>query len=114
MVKPNRKPDSRLLPGQSMVEFALIAPLLFTILFVILQLGLVMAGSTGVNHAALEGARTATIFGAQSIGADPYYGDSRICQSIMSSLSHDGINISSLGTVTIFNPADSTLRDEGA
>lgn len=43
--------------GQALVEFALIAPLLFLILFGIIQLGFMFGGQNGLSNAAREAAR---------------------------------------------------------
>ena len=52
-----RRDDSS---GQALVEFALIAPLLFLILFGIIQLGFVLGGQNGLTNAAREAARYAS------------------------------------------------------
>lgn len=46
--------------GQAMTEFALIAPLLFLILFGIIQLGFLLGGQNGLTNAAREAARYAS------------------------------------------------------
>lgn len=46
--------------GQAMTEFALVAPLLFLILFGIIQLGYLFGGQNGLTNAAREAARYAS------------------------------------------------------
>lgn len=46
--------------GQALAEFALIAPLLFLILFGIIQLGFLFGGQNGLTNAARESARYAS------------------------------------------------------
>ncbi len=47
--------------GQAMVEFALVAPILFTILFAIVQFGIVFMNSVALTDAVRVGARKATV-----------------------------------------------------
>ena len=53
--------------GQAMVEFALIAPVFFLVLFAIIEGGRFMFYYETLNHAAREGARYAIVNGANSI-----------------------------------------------
>jgi len=46
--------------GQSLVEFAIVAPLVFLLLFGIIQLGFLFAGQNGLTSAAREAARYAS------------------------------------------------------
>ncbi len=50
--------------GQALVEFALIAPLLFLLLFGIIQFGFLLAGQVGMTNAAREAARYASPVGS--------------------------------------------------
>ena len=54
--------------GQAMVEFALIAPLFFLVLFAIVEGGRFMFYYETLNHATREGARYAIVNGANSLG----------------------------------------------
>lgn len=47
--------------GQSLVEFAIMLPLLVLLLVGIIQFGLILANYLAVNHAAVVGARTASV-----------------------------------------------------
>ena len=53
-----RRTDSE--RGQALTEFALVAPLLFLILFGIIQLGFLFGGQNGLTNAAREAARYAS------------------------------------------------------
>ena len=55
--------------GQAMVEFALIAPLLFILLFGIVQLGVTFGGEVGLSNAAREVARYASTAPANTSSA---------------------------------------------
>lgn len=48
--------------GQSLVEFALIAPLFFSLLFIIVELGIVFSVYIGLTNTAREAARAAAIY----------------------------------------------------
>jgi len=48
--------------GQSLVEFALIAPLLLALLFVIVELGIVFSIYLGLTNSAREAARTGSVY----------------------------------------------------
>jgi len=54
--------------GQAMVEFALVAPILFMILFAIIQFGIVFMNSVALTDAVRTGARKASVSRAS---ADP-------------------------------------------
>ena len=59
--------------GQSLAEFALIAPLLVLILFGIIELGIIINVYIGMTNSAREAARAGAIF--QYTGAAPLSGD---------------------------------------
>lgn len=62
--------------GASLVEFALIAPILFLLLFGIIELGRVVATFNSVNTAAREGARYGTALGeSPTLGGVPRFLD---------------------------------------
>jgi Flp pilus assembly protein TadG len=50
--------------GQSLVEFALIAPLLFAMLFIIVELGIVFSIYVGLTNSAREAARAGSVYQA--------------------------------------------------
>jgi Flp pilus assembly protein TadG len=56
--------------GQAMVEFALVAPLFFFLIFGVIQFGIIFGGQIGQNNAAREVARyTSTLPAGQSLGS---------------------------------------------
>lgn len=62
--------------GASLVEFALVAPLLFLLLFGIIELGRVVATFNSVNTAAREGSRYGTALGeSPTLGGVPRFLD---------------------------------------
>src|ERR1700759_52216 len=64
MLRPLRKDEK----GQAMVEFALVAPILFLILFGIIQFGIAFMHSVALTDAVRAGARKAAVSRA---AADP-------------------------------------------
>ena len=62
--------------GQSMVEFALILPLLIAFLFGIIELGILFSVYVGMTNSAREAARAGSVY--QYTGAAPLTGDSTI------------------------------------
>ena len=63
--RPTSTPSRR---GQAMVEFALVAPVFFLVLFAIIEGGRFMFYYETLNHATREGARYAIVNGANSLG----------------------------------------------
>lgn len=63
--------------GAGAVEFALAAPILFTLIIGVAQLGILFFASAGLQNAVAEGARLATIY--------PRPSDERIAEVIMDS-----------------------------
>src|SRR5690554_2480659 len=58
--------------GASLVEFAIVAPLLFLLLFGVIEFGRLLATHTSVYTAAREGARYATATGEDPSGTPRY------------------------------------------
>ena len=56
--------------GQSMVEFAIMLPLMVLLLVGIIQFGIIVAHYLALNHAAVVGARTASVAPAATADAD--------------------------------------------
>ena len=52
--------------GQALVEFALVAPLFFLLIFAVIQLGIIFGGQIGLGNAAREVARYASTVPANS------------------------------------------------
>lgn len=70
MANPRRRTRHRARrpsPGQALVEFSLVAPLFFLILFAIIDFGRYVYYVQILNNAAREGARYAIVHGANSI-----------------------------------------------
>jgi Flp pilus assembly protein TadG len=55
--------------GQSLVEFALIAPLLFALMFILVELGIVFSIYIGLTNSAREAARAGSVY--QYLQPDP-------------------------------------------
>jgi hypothetical protein len=66
--------------GQSMVEFALILPLLIAFVFGIIELGILFSVYVGMTNSAREAARAGSVY--QYTGAAPLSGDSTIQATI--------------------------------
>lgn len=65
--RPRRRGCSR---GQSLVEFALIAPVFFVVFFGIIEFAFILTTLSGYNFAAREGARYGSIIGNSDPNAD--------------------------------------------
>jgi len=107
MMKRTRKPDARGQRGQSIAEFALILPILATILVAILEFGMAFDADLALEAASREGARVAA-----SLGNDGTQGicpnataeavvDPGIVKTIKSSLIGAGVDMTSV-TIWIF------------
>jgi hypothetical protein len=70
----------RRVTGQSMVEFALILPLLIAFVFGIIELGILFSVYVGMTNSAREAARAGSVY--QYTGAAPLTGDSTIQPTI--------------------------------
>ena len=64
---PGRGPSRRHARGQALVEFALVAPIFFLVLFSIIEFGRYVYTVQILNDAAREGARYAIVHGSQSL-----------------------------------------------
>jgi hypothetical protein len=107
MMKRTRKPDARGQRGQSIAEFALILPILATILVAILEFGMAFDADLALEAASREGARVGA-----SLGNDGTQGicpnataeavvDPGIVKTIKSSLIGAGVDMTSV-TIWIF------------
>jgi hypothetical protein len=65
---PRTRPGGRHSRGQSLVEFALVAPLFFLVLFAIIEGGRYVFYYETLNNATREGARYAIVNGANTLG----------------------------------------------
>lgn len=79
-----------------MTEFAIVAPILFFIIFAIVQICALIITKNALTYATRLGARTASIHGSEPNAND------QICASLRAGLSTAGANPDNLGTVTIF------------
>jgi len=89
--------------GQGLVEFALVSPLLFLLIFAIIQFGVAIAQRSALSFAVRQGVRAASIHGAEPTAND------QICAAIRQGLSSSGANPNNLGLVTIFKGAQPGL-----
>ncbi len=93
--------------GQSIVEFALLLPILAVLLAAILEFGLAFDADLAVEAASREGARIAAVIGnGGTMGTCPNATaeatvDPRIVASVQASLTSAGVNMSSV-VVTIY------------
>lgn len=84
--------------GQSLVEFALVAPLLLLVIFGILEFSFLYQSIDTANFAAREGARIGAVLGPSDAGAD-----SKIIQAIQTATSSGaGLLFSQIKTIEIF------------
>ncbi len=86
--------------GQAMVEFALVSPLFFFLLFGLIECGIFSAQRSSFTFAV----RSATRIG--SIHAHETDANSQICAALISSLKSASANPADLGQVTIFRADD--------
>jgi hypothetical protein len=63
----SRRSGTRSLAGQALVEFALVAPIFFLVLFSIIEFGRYVYNVEILNNAAREGARYAIVHGSTSL-----------------------------------------------
>lgn len=68
--------------GQTLVEFALVLPIMFTVVFGIIEFCFLFESVDTVNFAAREGARVGAVLGPTDVGAD-----SKIIQAIQAATS---------------------------
>jgi Flp pilus assembly protein TadG len=68
-----KSPVPRRSPAQSLVEFALIVPLLVAVIFGIIELGILFSVYIGLTNSAREAARAGSVY--QYTGAAPLSGD---------------------------------------
>jgi Flp pilus assembly protein TadG len=80
------KPGHRRARGQSLAEFALVAPIFFLLVFAVLQVGLVMAAQNGLVDGVRSAARRAATYRINEQSFDPTVWSS-ICSTIDSELS---------------------------
>lgn len=84
--------------GQSMVEFALVLPVLFTVIFGIIEFCFLFESIDTVNFAAREGARVGAVLGPTDVAAD-----SKIIQAIQTATSgNSSLLFSNIKYIEIF------------
>ena len=90
-----RRPRRKL--GQSMVEFALVLPVLLLVIFGIIEFCGIYESLNTVNYAAREGARVGAIIGPTLSNAD-----TQILQAILNVTSNGGLLFSQVQKIEIF------------
>jgi Flp pilus assembly protein TadG len=83
--------------GQSLVEFAIMLPLLTLLLLGIIQFGIIFANYLTLNHAAVVGARTASVAPAATANTDAQTAATQAAQAFIKN-----------GTITV-NVTDTTV-----
>src|SRR5262245_21470843 len=73
--------------GQSLVEFAIMLPLMVLLLVGIIQFGIILAHYLALNHAAVVGARTASVAPASTADADGEEAATKAAQSFIKNMS---------------------------
>lgn len=98
--------------GQSVVEFALILPILLLVLFGIIEFSLVVYNQAMITNASREGARYGALFNANPSSSDPaeraylQYNSTQVTNIVSSYLSNHLITFGSAANPTItFTPA---------
>ena len=81
MTTTGRRRRSRTDRGQSLAEFALVAPIFFLLVFAVIQLGLVMAAQNGLVDGVRSAARRAATYRINEASFDPSVWSS-ICSTI--------------------------------
>jgi len=106
---PSRRHRSR---GQGLVEFALIAPMFFFLIFVIIEGGRFVFYYHTLNHAVREGARYAIIHGPNAVDgcpSGPPAVNSEACDvdgdNVRKAIEEAAFGLAGIGTLTIPNPS---------
>ena len=84
--RPRARRDAR---GQALTEFALIAPILFLLLFGVLQLGLLFGGQNGLVNGVREAARRAATYRVNDISLSDPGILAAVCTSVENQLTTD-------------------------
>lgn len=90
--------------GQSLVEFALVAPIFFLLVFAIIQIGIVYGAQNALVNGVRDAARKAATYRVNEASYDDATTWSAICQSIEDTLRE------SVGTYPAANVSNTTLR----
>ena len=75
--------------GQALAEFALIAPLLFLLLFGVVQIGLIMAAQNGLVNGARDAARKAATYRVNEASIDDNATFGSICDNVETQLTSE-------------------------
>lgn len=97
-LRPGHKETER---GATLVEMALLAPLLFVALFAIVEFGLAFKDYLSVSNGARQGARAASVYGNDARA------DILILRDVESSLATGAVNAANNTTVAIRNAVSS-------
>jgi hypothetical protein len=93
--------------GQTIAEFAFVAPILFAVVLGILQFSIVVMTKATLTNAVRDAGRTASIHASEANSND------QVCAALRSSLATDRLDPNNLGTITIYDAISPTLQDIG-
>lgn len=95
--------------GQSMVEFALVVPLLVLLLLAVIDIGQLLSSQDSVMYASRQGARLMGAYGsAPPPGSSATNPDTLILNTITETLRGDNMDLNNLQQVTLFKDDGST------
>ena len=107
--RPSRR-DRHRSAGQAMVEFALVAPMLFLVILATIEAGRFVFHSELLNNAAREGARYAIVHGADSTcpSGPPPFGEVNPCDptgdNVKDAVHEAALELASLGDLIVHEP----------
>ena len=89
--------------GQSMVEFALVAPLLMLLLLAVIDIGQLLSSQDSVMYASRQGARLMGAYGsAPPPGSSATNPDTLIVNTITETLRGNNLDLNNLRQITLF------------
>jgi len=98
-------------PGQSLVEFALISPILLLMLLGVIDTGLLLATKNTVAYACRQGARLMEAYGAgNSASSNP---DPSILQAMVDALRSSGTSLKGLKSITFYYAPQTGIAQQG-
>lgn len=98
-------------PGQSLVEFALISPILLFMLLGVIDTGLLLATKNTVAYACRQGARLMEAYGAgNSASSNP---DPSILQAMVDALRSSGTSLKGLKSITFYYAPQTGIAQQG-
>ncbi len=93
--------------GQALVEMAIMLPLLVLLLVAVIQFGIIFADYLTLNHAALVGARTASVAPAATAIAD---GQQAAVDAAAAFIKGGGVTATATTNVTVGASADAAVQ----